>query len=383
MTPALSLNDPVLLERLRRAREDRGLSQGEVAERIDVARTTVVAIEAGERMLRAEELLELADIYDEPLDSLLRESPAPRQLAAQFRTAVGSWPEQTQLREAAAELQRLSEDYLELEKMTGAPLSTHYPAVAEADRLGEAAAKRLAEDERGRLNLGDGPLPHLREALENDVGLRIFAIELPAKVGGLFGFDAELGACIAMNANQRWERQRWSLAHEYAHFLTDREKAEITRELGEYKRVPSAERFADSFARHFLLPADGLTRRWESAAAKAGGATAGLILQQADFWGVSFHAFVLRLEGLKLVKPGTYRSFSNRGFAVDEGRRLLELPPRPADNRLLPRRYRLLALSAFSDGLISEERLSRFLRVDRLGVRDLLASFADSPLEDE
>ncbi len=354
-----------------------------MAERIDVARTTIVAIEAGERRLRAEELLELAEIYDEPLDSLLRESPAPRQLAAQFRTAVGGWPEQTELRQAAAELQRLSEDYLELEQMTGAPLSAHYPAAPESRRLGEAAAKRLAEDERGRLNLGDGPLPHLREALENDVGLRIFAIELPAKVGGLFGFDPELGACVAMNANQRWERQRWSLAHEYAHFLTSREKAEITRELAEYQRVPSAERFADSFARHFLLPADGLTRRWESAAAEAGGATAGLLLQQADFWGVSFHAFVLRLEGLKLVKPGTYRSFSSRGFAVDEGRRLLELPPKPADDRLLPRRYRLLALSAFADGLISEERLSRFLREDRLGVRDLVASFADPLPEDE
>jgi Zn-dependent peptidase ImmA (M78 family)/DNA-binding XRE family transcriptional regulator len=379
MSPSLSLDSSILLERLRRAREDSGLSQGQVAERLGLARTTLVAIEAGGRALRAEELLELAEIYGEPLDALLRESPAPRQLAAQFRTAAGGWPEQGQLRKAAAELQRLSEDYLELESLTEAPLSTHYPAPPELSGPVDSQAGRLAEEERRRLNLGDGPLPHLREVLENDVGLRIFAIELPGKVGGLFGFDAELGACVAMNANQRWERQRWSLAHEYAHFLTSREKAEITRELGDYRRVPSAERFADSFARHFLLPTAGLTRRWEAAAAEASGATAGLLLQQADFWGVSFHAFVLRLEGLKLVRPGTYRSFASRGFAVDEGRHLLQLPPRPADNRLLPRRYRLLAASAFADGKISEERLSRFLREDRLGVRALIASVADPP----
>lgn len=382
MSPSLSLDSPVLLQRLRRAREDRGLSQDQVAQKLGLARTTLVAIEAGERLLRAEELLTLADTYGEPLDTLLRMEPAPRQLAAQFRTAAGGWPEQNELRIATAELQRLSEDYVELERLTNAPLSIRYPPAFEFQRAGESEAKRLAEEERRKLNLGDGPLPHLREVLENDVGLRIFAIELPSKVGGLFGFDVELGACIAMNAKQRWERQRWSLAHEYAHFLTRREKAEITMEIEEYRRVPAAERFADSFARHFLLPGDGLSRRWEAAVAEAGGATAGLLLQHADFWGVSFQAFVTQLEALKLIRPGTYRSFASRGFKVDEGRALLELPPRSADSRLLPRRYRLLAISAFADGLISEERLSRFLREDRLSTRVALASQADFPSED-
>jgi Zn-dependent peptidase ImmA (M78 family)/DNA-binding XRE family transcriptional regulator len=378
MSHSLPLDSPVLRERLRRAREDRGLSQERVAEELSVARTTIVAIEAGERALRGEEVLKLADIYEEPLDALLREAPAPRQLAAQFRTAAGRWPEQAELRAAAAELQRLSEDYLELERITDSPLSISYPAPRRLENT-ERQAEGLAEEERRRLGLGDGPLPHLREVLENDVGLRIFAIQLPSKVGGLFGYDVELGACIAMNAKQPWERQRWSLAHEYAHFLTRRERAEVTVVLDHYKRVPGAERFADLFAKHILLPTAGVRRRWEAAA--AGGATAGLLLQQADFWGVSFQAFVVRLEGLKLVRPGTYRSFSNRGFAVEEGRALLEIEPRSADERLLPRRYRLLALSAYADELISEERLARFLREDRLGARALVASVSEADTE--
>lgn len=378
MNRSLPLDSPVLRERLRRAREDRGLSQEQVAEELSMARTTIVAIESGGRALRGEEVLKLADIYEEPLDALLREAPAPRQLAGQFRTAAGRWPEQAELRAAAAELQRLSEDYLELERITDSPLSISYPAPRHVENT-ERQAEGFAEEERRRLGLGDGPLPHLREVLENDVGLRIFAIQLPSKVGGLFGYDVELGACIAMNAKQPWERQRWSLAHEYAHFLTRRERAEVTVVLDHYKRVPGAERFADLFAKHFLLPTAGVRRRWEAAA--AGGATAGLLLQQADFWGVSFQAFVVRLEGLKLVRPGTYRSFSNRGFAVEEGRALLEIEPRSADERLLPRRYRLLALSAYADELISEERLARFLREDRLGARALVASVSEADTE--
>lgn len=379
MSGSLPLDSPILIERLRRAREDRGLSQEEAASRLAVARTTLVAIEAGDRRLRAEELLELAAIYEEPLDALLREDPSPGHLAAQFRTAAGRLPEQEDLRAAAKELQRLGEDYLELERIAGAPLAVRYPPLWEATGSPERDGQLLAEGERFRLNLGDGPLPHLREVLENEVGMRIFAVPLPSRIGGLFGFDQELGACVAMNARQPWERQRWSLAHEYAHFLTRRDRPEITVVISEYRRVPSSERLADAFARHFLLPAEGVRRRWDIAATDAGGATAALLLQQADWWGVSFQAFVLRLEGLKLVRPGTYQSFAGRGFAVEEGRALLGLPARGADDRLLPRRYCLLALSAFADGLLSEERLARLLREDRVTARALVATSSNSP----
>jgi Zn-dependent peptidase ImmA (M78 family)/DNA-binding XRE family transcriptional regulator len=372
MSTSLELDSPILLERLRRAREDRGLSQEEVAKFLDVARTTLVAIEAGERALRPNELVNLAFFYDEPLDALLRVSPPPRELAAQFRTAAGKQPEQDELQIAAAELQRLSEDYYELERLTGSSLPAHYPPAQ--DIQGDSrAAEWLAESERRRLSLGDGPLPHLREVLESDVGLRIFAIKLPSRVGGLFAFDTDLGACVAMNANQRWERQRWSLAHEYAHFLTRRDRAEITIVLSEYRRIPAAERFADDFARHFLLPTNGVRRRWEWAMSDSGSATAALLLEHADWWGVSFQAFVLRLEGLRLIRPGTHQSFASRGFAVDEGRAILQLPTREADSRLLPRRYRLLAVTAFAEGTISEERLARLLHEDRLAARTAVA----------
>ncbi|MEM1010632.1 MAG: helix-turn-helix transcriptional regulator [Planctomycetota bacterium] len=52
-----------LARRLRWAREQAGLSQGQVAKKIDVHRPTISQIESGQRNVKTEELSRLADIY--------------------------------------------------------------------------------------------------------------------------------------------------------------------------------------------------------------------------------------------------------------------------------------------------------------------------------
>ncbi len=56
--------------RLRLAREQAGLSQGQVANLLDMHRPTVSEIEAGRRRVSAEELAEFARIYEVSLDWL-------------------------------------------------------------------------------------------------------------------------------------------------------------------------------------------------------------------------------------------------------------------------------------------------------------------------
>jgi len=50
--------------RLRAARENAGLSQGQVARMLDLQRPTISEIEAGRRRVYAEELPRFAEIYD-------------------------------------------------------------------------------------------------------------------------------------------------------------------------------------------------------------------------------------------------------------------------------------------------------------------------------
>ena len=47
-------------------------------------------------------------------------------------------------------------------------------------------------------------------------------------VAGIYSYTEELGGCIAVNARHPAERRRWSMAHEYGHFLTRRFQSEIS-----------------------------------------------------------------------------------------------------------------------------------------------------------
>ena len=72
-------------ERLRVARSAAGLTQEHAAEKLGVARTTLVAIEGGDRPPRPEELVALADLYRVGVHTFLRPSAVRVDLVGQFR----------------------------------------------------------------------------------------------------------------------------------------------------------------------------------------------------------------------------------------------------------------------------------------------------------
>ena len=286
------LIDPrVLGRRLQEARKARGITQQEAAESLAVARTTITALEKGDRKTRPDELIRLASLYGRRVGDLVGPKEPIADFAVQFRTAAiraGTNDIQEELREARQEFHDLCRDYLHLEQLNGVSFRPNYPP--EYPTVGtapEEAGRDAASFERNRLGLGDGPILRLRETLELDVGLRVFSIQLPSRVAGIFVYTNELGGCIAVNARHPAERRRWSLAHEYAHFLTSRYRSEISL-LGSYQRVPAAERIADTFARCLLMPASGLRRRFnEIVRAGGGNITAADVCRIAHYYFVS------------------------------------------------------------------------------------------------
>ena len=159
------------------------------------------------------------------------------------------------------------------------------------------------------------------------MGLRVFSIGLPSRVAGIFGYTDELGGCIAVNARHPGERRRWSLAHEYAHFLTSRYQSEISL-LESYCRVPATERFADAFAGCLLMPEPGLRRRFnELLRASGGNVTAADVCRVAHYYFVSVEAMMLRLEQLGVLPRGTWERLRDRGFKAREAQKHLGLPP--------------------------------------------------------
>lgn len=359
-------NLTALGHRLQEARKARGLTQQQAADSLGVARTTVTAIEKGSRRVRPGEIIRLARLYARSVSSLVGPREPVADFAVQFRAAQGD-EERVQ---AIRDFQSLCEDYLYLEILNGDGMQRSYPPQYAIGGIPpDDAAEDVASSERNRLGLGDGPVSRLRETLENDVGIRVFYHTLPSRVAGAFSYTEELGGCILVNAVHPEERRRWSMAHEYGHFLTSRFRSELTI-LGAFERVPASERFADAFARSMLMPTQGLRRRFHRITRESEGKmTVADVCRLAHHYFVSVEAMTLRLEGLRLLPSGSWERLRGRGFKVREAQDLLGLEPNPHDDRFVPLRYQFLAIRAYEEGNLTEGELARLLRTDRVAAR--------------
>ncbi len=360
----------VLGRELQQARARKGLTQEEAAKVIDVARTTIVAIEKGERRIRAGELIKLAQAYNSSVSDFVRARPEIEMSLPQFRgPTLRTEEDNATIAPYVEQLKNLTRNYFELERITESPLVRKYPPVYDTSRLQTSeAAESIAMEERVRLGLGDGQVPLLRDILEQDVGLRVFYYPLPAKFSAIYLYDDQAGGCIAVNSNHPEERRRWSLAHDYGHFLTFRQKPTVFIENG-YQRKPESERLADDFANYFLMPTGGLKRRFNDIRRTKDKITAGDLCILAHYYGVSVEAMTRRLEDLKLLPTGIWDKLKEGGFKVREAQQQLGLGSLPAREQKLPMRYQYLAIDAFDRELISEGLLSKFLEVDRLEAR--------------
>jgi Zn-dependent peptidase ImmA (M78 family)/DNA-binding XRE family transcriptional regulator len=367
--------------RLRLARRARKLTQQMVADHLEVTRTTMVAIENGERAVHADHVVRLADLYGRPLNELLRVSEPLVDIVTQFHDALLPSHAQPGLALAIDELRRLSEDYIELEEMCRAPMPRRDPPTYEVDRgiAPEVSADDVASAERNRLGLGDGPLPNLRDVLESDVGLRIFGVDMPESIAALCVYTDRIGGCCAINALHSADRQRWSLASAYARVLTDRRQAHVIASAAG-GRDTLADGFMAAFASAFLMPAAGLSRH-VSAARRARGSDLNTfdIMHLQRLYGVPFEPLVhtLRLRGL-LAGRERHSPLVDAPVSEIAPRTLAEPSSSPASTGL-PWRYQLLAVQALQSDAITFGQFARLVRCDLIEARDLLAEIQTPP----
>jgi len=378
--------DPKLLgQKLKQARIARELTQEEVAERLGVVRTTLIAIEQGARRVTARELVQLAGFYGRALSEWLDEEPASAPLVPQFRLpAEVTRLTQEEVRQAVEQLEALARDYVALEKMSAMPMARRHPPVYAHDIPGvsvDIRGEEIAAEERTRLGLGDGPVANLRSLLEESVGIRIFYLALPSPMGALYAYSAELGACIAVNQKHPAPRSLWSLAHECGHFLTTRYVADVSLWDDEPWGKSQAERFADSFAKNFLMPRVGVNRLLSEAVRVHGkGVTVADVMTIAHLYRVSAEAMFRRLEELKRLPSGTWDRLGQRGFQPDQARMALGFATGEQREPMLPYRYRMLAWMAYDREKLTDSQLANLLRMDRVAARlelDRLRMWAD------
>lgn len=374
-------------ERLADARKRAKLTQAEVAEGIGIARTTLVAIEKGERRPSNAELVRLGEILKTPVHDLVRETLVRAEISPRFRVGFGVDKKSSVIADAVERLRTFGARYAELERLHGLrrvparleALRTYRvePGVQSAldDRLaGEDAARTV----RSVLGLGDEPASHLDERFEVEAGLRIFYLDrLPAKLAAFLLWSDEIGACVAINAEYPVERQRWSLTHELGHLLRDPEAGDVLDETESMRRA--GELFPESFATEFLMPAVGVQKRFADKC-RAGRFTPVDLVSLARHFEVSFQAMTVRLEDLRLLPRGSYdritRSHIGTRVILLEARR--PAVPRPR----LPERYVALAVAAHDQELLSEGELAAYLDTDIADARRIYQEHQQIRLDD-
>jgi Zn-dependent peptidase ImmA (M78 family)/DNA-binding XRE family transcriptional regulator len=365
-------------ELLQQARKQCGMTQSDAAQVIDAVRTTIVAIEKGERRLKPAELIKLTRAYGRAISDFVQPHPVVQPFEVQFRAVYQrNEGEEAKIEPVIQRLEELCRYYLKLEEIMDAPLPKSYPQEYKVENMPiEAAAESIAIAERQRLGLGDGPIPMLRDILEQGVGLRIFYLEMPSKYSGIYSYDEKLGGCIAINANHPEERRRGSLAHEYLHFLAHRRKPVFDFD-GQYRRIPESERLATAFPKYFLMPTSGLLKRFNDMYRAHGKFTPTNLFTLAHYYGVSVQALVYRLEEMELVPSGTWDRLSDRGLKVRKVQQELGLSEIPQRTDMAPVHYQHLAIEALDQGLITEGRFADFLNVDRLESRRIAESLRE------
>jgi Zn-dependent peptidase ImmA (M78 family)/DNA-binding XRE family transcriptional regulator len=370
-------------ELLQQARKKIKMTQADAAKVIDAARTTIVAIEKGERRLKPNELIKLSRAYGCAINDFVRPTPTIEPFDVQFRAVYQrSEHEEEQISPVIDLFEKLCRNYLELEKIIDAPVARNYPSEYRINKMPlEAAAESIALAERQRLGLGDGPIPMLRDILEQNVGIRVFYLKMPAKFSEIYSYDEQLGGCMAINQSHPEGRRSWSMAHGYLHFLVHRRRpvVDVVNVDGQNQRIPESEQLAEAFPKYFLMPASGLLNRFNDMDRTLGKFTITNLFTLAHYYGVSTEALVYRLEGMRLLPTGTWDRLRDRGIKVRKVKQDLGLQDVAHRSDTLPVHYQHLAIEALEQGKITEGRFADFLGVDRLEARRIAEDLRKHP----
>lgn len=365
-------------ERLRVVREGAKITQANAAAAAGIARTTLVAIEQGQRRVRVEELQQLARLYGVSVNALVRQEAVFTDLIPRFRKLPNS--SESAIEQAARLLNDLVRAEVELENLLGVRRPRNYPQQRPI-LVGDVRvqAEQDAAELRQWLGLGQAPVSDVFALLEFQLGVRVYVRRLPQRVSGLFAFDEVAGACMLINANHPRSRRCQTAAHELGHLVSTRSEPDFL--CDDSPEQSREERYAHAFARNFLLPARTLLQSFADVTAGASHLNRRHIIVLAHSFGVSREALVKRLEEVGRAKSGTWDWFTANGGITDEQEKqvlgdLVTLDSAKVDaDRPVSLRLGLLAAEAWRKELLSEGQLARLLRLDRIETRTLLDSF--------
>lgn len=395
--------------RIRSARESCGLTQEQLGDAVELSRIAISQIEAGSRSVSSIELDRIAYAVGRDIKAFFADAFVEQDaLAALFRTE-SQLAEQADLLHALQGSLALGREMTNLERLLGvdrAHLRTATYELPAARSRWDAIqqGQRIAVDERQRLGLGLSPIGDLVELFESQ-GVRTGLVTLPDNISGLTLSDEKIGIFVVINREHPPLRRRFSLAHEYAHVLIDRDRSgAISRSEN---RADLLEVRANAFAAEFMMPAEGVAQ-FVQALGKGGASRAQMaVFDEADVvqveqratpgsqdiqihdvalmahhFGVSRISALYRLKNLRMVDEREFQHLKSQEDS-GAGKAIADFlaADDPADEREMRdefrRRFLGLALEASRREEITLSKLTELaamVGMDRQEVRHVLSS---------
>lgn len=231
--------------RVRERRQQLGISQGELARKVDRTQTAVSYWEAGKRMPGLEDLLDVAAVLKVDVSALMPD-PASRQPVAASLRALADSLDASSLADALE---------------TFAKKMSLRPAPPRRISVTAAGSRDAAEQLLFSAKVSTSPVDV--EGLAKACGVRVADFDFGGEVDGLV-VQLNDGAAIGLDSRGRKKpkRRRFTLAHELGHHLLRHSStfnvdfAEAGRTLGDSPTYNwRHEKAANEFAANLLMPA--------------------------------------------------------------------------------------------------------------------------------
>ena len=360
----------ILGTRLRKEREELGITQDALAKGIGLSSEFISLLELGKRMPSLETLTALADYFRKDVSYFLKEKEET------FKIILRAEGLEEKARAEIKKFKKHCEDYMHLEELTGRHLEAS-PIYA------NISPERMADEERRRLGFGDESIRDIFSLLEVS-GLHILRQPIPEKsnISGIFiFFEVERAAFALINSAQTIGQQTLIAAHEYCHYLKDRNAGPIIDNpdifIDEYVSLyHPREKFAQTFAVRFLIhPAKVKKIIDKDFHSKKLSFVDVLYLKR--YFGVSALAMLRTLKDLEYLShskfeedqkldPSPYEEVFFGKLAEEDRLR------KGTKEVVLSSRLKNLALEAYKKKKISVEKLSRLLKRDKNKIKSLL-----------
>ena len=308
------VNVPINHKVLKWARDFRGLSVEEAADKIGVSIDELLAYEAGKQFPNLTRFEKFANVYQLPQATLFRRTPPkePR-LPSDFRTFEGAPPHfsfafhvaLSEVRVLQRNLRNLSKDD---DEFRGADLPA-YERQRDPWTQGEQERERIGVSIQEQLNWHSNEGFRRWRAILEERGIGVYLQKFELRdCRGFSLFEDDFPPGIVINKAEDYDRARtFTLIHEYAHLLIRRPG------ISDQNSRDPTEAFCSRFAAAFLMPTAALRAVLSFWPNKPENWERDYIRRCATRLKVSQQALALRLEEMGLAPPGFYSRFVWKG----------------------------------------------------------------------